>query len=138
MAKEREDAKGGTGDSCYNVENVVGYDAENVVGYDVTSSASSDVDQEQQGVTGIRAQITALQQALAALTAAGLPTLAGADTAISTAQANNATAIATTNKAVDHLNGDLKTAYRIANALGTGDCADSGPGEVPDGLAHIA
>jgi hypothetical protein len=138
LAKEREDAKGGNGDYCYNVESVVGYDAESVVGYDVTSSAGYNVDQEQQAVTGIRTQITTLQQALADLTTVGLPALPGARAAISTAQTNNATAITTTNKAIDHLNGDLKTAYNIANTLGTGDCADSGPGEVPDGLSRIA
>ncbi|MFI0937421.1 hypothetical protein [Streptomyces sp. NPDC021020] len=138
LAEERKDAKGGNGDGCYNVEAVVGYDAESVVGYDVTSSASYDVDQEQQGIDGIRTQIATLQQALAALTEVGLPPVPGADAAISTAQANNATAIATTNKAIDHLNGVLKTAYSIANALGTGDCADSGPGEPPDGLSHIS
>ncbi len=138
LAKEREDAKGGNGDGCYNVENVVGYDAENVVGYDVTSNASYDVDQEQQNIDGVRTQISTLQQALTALTAAGLPSVPGAGAAIATAQANNATAIATTNKAVDHLNGVLKTAYNIANTLGTGDCADSGPGETPDSLSHIS
>lgn len=118
------------------MESVVGYNAESVVGYDVTSSASYDIDQEQQGVTGTRTQIAVLRQALASLTAAGLPTLPGADADISTAQ--TATAITTTNTAIDHLNGDLKTAYNIANTHGTGECADSGPGEGPHGLSHIS
>ncbi|MGW2936096.1 hypothetical protein ACWDA7_30560 [Streptomyces sp. NPDC001156] len=138
LAQLREDAKGGNGDDCYNVENVVGYDAENVVGYDVTSTASYDVDQEQQGIKGLRDQITALQDAQAALTVAGQPPLAGASAAITTAKSHIATAITTTNKAIDHLNGDMKTAYGIANTLGTGDCANSGPGEVPEGLSHIS
>ncbi|MER6976982.1 hypothetical protein [Streptomyces carpinensis] len=41
-------------------------------------------------------------------------------------------------KAIDHLNGDMKTAYGIANTLGTGDCANTGAGEVPQGLSHIS
>jgi hypothetical protein len=130
LAQLREDAKGGNGDGCYNVENVVGYD--------VTSTASYDVDQEQQGIKGLRDQITALQDAQAALTVAGQPPLAGASVAIATAKSHIATAITTTNKAIDHLNGDMKTAYGIANTLGTGDCANSGPGEVPEGLSHIS
>jgi hypothetical protein len=138
LADERQHAKDGNGEDCYNVENVVGYDAENVVGYDVTSTAGYDVAQEQRAVTGLRTQITTLQQALAALTAAGLPTLPGAAAAITTAQANVTTAIATTNGAVDHLNATLATAYRIANTLGTGACASSGPGPAPQGLSHIS
>jgi hypothetical protein len=138
LAKEWVDAKGGNGDYCYNVENVVGYDAENVVGYDVLNSASYDIDQEQQAIQDIRTQISALKEAEAALTAAGLPALPGSSAAISKAEANNARAVATTNKAIDQLNADLRTAYRIANNLGTGDCAGSGPGQVPDGLSYIS
>ncbi|MGW3124205.1 hypothetical protein ACWDBW_45090 [Streptomyces sp. NPDC001107] len=138
LAQERKDAKGGNGDGCYNVENVVGYDAENNVGYDVTTTASYDVDQEQQGVTELRSEITALKDAQSALTADGLPTLPGASTAIATAEAHITTAIATTNKAIDHLNADMTTAYSIANTLGTGECADSGPGEAPEGLSHMS
>ncbi|MDX3260182.1 hypothetical protein PV336_13235 [Streptomyces sp. MI02-2A] len=138
LAQLRKDAKGSNGEDCYNVENVVGYDAENVVGYDVTSTASYDVDQEQQGITDQRSEITALKDAQAALTADGLPTLAGASTAIATAEAHITKAITTTNRAIDDLNADMKTAYRIANALGTGDCAGTGPGEAPEGLSHIS
>ncbi|MFF3517739.1 hypothetical protein [Streptomyces sp. NPDC002573] len=138
LAKLREDAKGGNGDDCYNVENNVGYDAENNVGYDVTTTASYDVDQEQQGIKSLRSQITDLQNAQAALTAAGLTPLDGAGTAIATAKTHIATAITTTNEAIDHLNGDMKTAYSIANTLGTGDCANSGPGEAPTALSHIS
>ncbi|MFF7185600.1 hypothetical protein ACFZAR_10210 [Streptomyces sp. NPDC008222] len=138
LVQERQDAKGGNGDGCYNVENVVGYDAENVVGYDVTSTASYDVDQEQQGITGLRSQITALKNAQTALTADGLPTLPGASTAIAAAEAHITTALATTNKAIDHLNADMQTAYSIANTLGTGDCANTGPGKAPAGLSHIS
>jgi hypothetical protein len=138
LAQERQDAKGGNGDGCYNVENVVGYDAENVVGYDVTITASNDVDQEKQGITGLRSQITALKNAQTALTADGLPTLPGASTAIATAEAHITTAIATTNKAIDHLDADMQTAYSIANTLGTGDCANTGPGKAPAGLSHIS
>ncbi|WP_345060719.1 hypothetical protein [Streptomyces rameus] len=138
LAQERQDAKEGNGDDCYNVENVVGYDAENVVGYDVTTTASYDVDQEKQGITGLRSQITALKNAQTALTADGLPTLPGANAAIATAEAHITTAITTTNKAIDHLNADMQTAYSIANALGTGDCANAGPGKAPAGLSHIS
>ncbi|MFB8183282.1 hypothetical protein ACFC8N_46395 [Streptomyces sp. NPDC055966] len=138
LARERQDAKGGNGDGCYNVENVVGYDAENVVGYDVTTTASYDVDQEKQGITGLRSEITDLKNAQEALTADGLPTLPGAGTAIATAEADITTAVATTNKAIDHLNADMTTAYSIANTLGTGDCANTGPGEAPAGLSHIS
>jgi hypothetical protein len=138
LAQLRKDAKGGNGEDCYNVENVVGYDAENVVGYDVTSSASYDVDQEQEGIKQLRSRITDLKDAQAALTADGPPMLPGASTAIATAEAHLTTAITTTNKAIDELNADMKTAYSIANALGTGDCADSGPGEAPQGLSHIS
>ncbi|MCZ1001142.1 hypothetical protein O1M63_28810 [Streptomyces mirabilis] len=138
LAQLRKDAKGGNGEDCYNVESVVGYDAESVVGYDVTSSASYDVDQEQQGIEQLRSRITDLKDAQAALTADGLPTLPGASTAIATAEANLTAAITTTNKTIDDLNADLKTAYSIANALGTGDCANSGPGEVPQGLSHVS
>ncbi|MCX4581178.1 hypothetical protein OHB41_50425 [Streptomyces sp. NBC_01571] len=138
LAQLRKDAKGGNGEDCYNVENVVGYDAENVVGYDVTSSASYDVDQEQQGIKQLRSRITDLKDAQAELTADGLPVLPGGSTAITTAEAHLTTAITTTNKAIDELNADMKTAYSIANALGTGDCADSGPGQAPQGLAHIS
>jgi hypothetical protein len=138
LAQLRKDAEGGNGDDCYNVENVVGYDAENVVGYDVTITASYDVDQEVQGIEQLRSRITDLKDAQAALTADGLPTLPGAGTAIATAEAHLTTAITTTNKTIDDLNADMKTAYGIANALGTGDCADSGPGEVPEGLSHIS
>ena len=138
LAQERTDAKGGNGDSCYNVEDVVGYDAESDVGYDVTTTAGYDVDQEEQGLEELRSEITALRDAQAALTADGLPALPGASTAIATAETHITTAVTTTNKAIDHLNADLKTAYGIANALGTGDCADSGPGEAPQGLSHIS
>ncbi|MEV7975251.1 hypothetical protein [Streptomyces sp. NPDC086519] len=130
LAPLRKDAKGGNGEDCYNVENVVGYD--------VTSTAGYDVDQEQQGITDQRSEITALKDAQAALTADGLPTLAGASTAIATAEAHITKAITTTNRAIDDLNADMETAYRIANALGTGDCADTGPGEAPEGLSHIS
>jgi hypothetical protein len=138
LAQLRKDAKGGNGEDCYNVEYVVGYDAEYVVGYDVTNSASYDVDQEQQGITQLRSRITDLKDAQATLTADGLPTLPGASTAIATAEADLTAAITTTNKTIDDLNADLKTAYSIANALGTGDCANSGPGEVSPGLSHIS
>ncbi|MFD5755319.1 hypothetical protein ACFWIZ_08730 [Streptomyces sp. NPDC127044] len=138
LAQLRKDAKGGNGEDCYNVESVVGYDAESVVGYDVTSSASYDVDQEQQGINQLRSRITDLKDAQAVLTADGLPALSGASRAIATAEANLTAAITTTNKTIDDLNADLKTAYSIANALGTGDCADSGPGEVPQGLSHVS
>ncbi|MFE9879018.1 hypothetical protein [Streptomyces sp. NPDC005784] len=138
LAQLRKDAKGGNGEDCYNVEYVVGYDAEYVVGYDVTSTASYDVDQEQQGIKQLRSRITDLKDAQAALTADGLPALPDAGTAIATAEAHLTTAITTTNKTIDDLNADMKTAYTIANTLGTGDCADSGPGEVPQGLSHIS
>ncbi|MFJ8363991.1 hypothetical protein [Streptomyces sp. NPDC093984] len=138
LAQLRKDAKGGNGEDCYNVENVVGYDAENVVGYDVTTTASYDVDQEQQGIKDLRSEISALKDGLAALAADGLPTPPGASTAIATAEAHITTAITTTNKAIDHLNADMATAYSIANTLGTGDCANTGPGETPEGLAHIS
>lgn len=138
LAQLRKDAKGGNGEDCYNVESVVGYDAESVVGYDVTSSAAYDVEQEQEAIDGLRSQITTLKDAQAALTADGQPTLPGASAAIATAEAHVTTAITTTNKAIDDLNAILKTAYSIANALGTGDCADSGPGEAPEGLSHIS
>ncbi|MCT9003570.1 hypothetical protein [Streptomyces rhizosphaerihabitans] len=138
LAQLRKDAKGGNGDDCYNVEAVVGYDAEAVVGYDVTSTASYDVDQEQQSIKDLRSNITDLKDAQAALTADGLPTLPGASAAITTAEAYITTAIATTNKAIDDLNATMKTAYSIANTLGTGSCANSGPGEAPEGLSHIS
>ncbi|MEV6837939.1 hypothetical protein AB0N17_26080 [Streptomyces sp. NPDC051133] len=138
LAQERKDAKGGNGEDCYNVENVVGYDAENVVGYDVTVTGSYDVDQEKQAITGLRSQITALKNAQTALTADGLPTLSGAGTVIATAEAHITTAITTTNKAIDHLNADMQTAYSIANALGTGECANTGPGKAPVGISHIS
>ncbi|MGW7612420.1 hypothetical protein ACWGKW_35220 [Streptomyces sp. NPDC054766] len=138
LTQLRKDAKGGNGEDCYNVEYVVGYDAEYVVGYDVTSTASYDVDQEQEGIKQLRSRITDLKDAQAALTADGLPALPGADAAIATAKAHITTAVTTTNKAIDGLNADMKTAYSIANTLGTGDCAGSGPGEVPQGLSHIS
>lgn len=138
LAQLRKDAKGGNGEDCYNVEYVVGYDAEEVVGYDVTSTAGYDVDQEQQGVTQLRSRITDLKDAQAALTADGLPALHGASTAIATAEAHLGTAITTTNKAIDDLNATMKTPYGIANSLGTGDCAGSGPGKVPQGLSHVS
>lgn len=130
LAQERKDAKAGNGEDCYNVENNVGYD--------VTTTAAYDVDQEQQGIKQLRSRITALKDAQAALTADGLPTLSGASAAITTAETNTTTAITTTNKAIDHLNDDMTTAYSIANKLGTGDCADSGPGEAPEGLSHVS
>lgn len=138
LAQLRKDAKGGNGEYCYNVESVVGYDAESVVGYDVTVSASYNVDLEQQAIEDLRSQITDLKDAQAALTSDGLPALPGASTAIATAESNITKSIATTNKTIDDLNAVMKTAYSIANALGTGDCADSGPGEAPEGLSHIS
>jgi hypothetical protein len=47
------------------------------------SGAGYEVDQRQQGATGIRTRITKLQQALAALTTAGLSALPGVDAAVS-------------------------------------------------------
>ncbi|MEU5437715.1 hypothetical protein AB0G73_30670 [Streptomyces sp. NPDC020719] len=138
LAQEQQDAKAGNGEGCYNVENVVGYDAENVVGYDVTVTAGYDVDQEKQGITRLRSQITALKNAQTALTSDGLPTLSGAGTAIATAEGHITTTIGTTNKAIDHLNADMQTAYSIANALGTGDCANTGPGTAPAELLRIS
>lgn len=138
LAGERSDAKNGNGDGCYNVDNVVGYDAENNVGYDVNTSGSYDVQQETNGIQGMRSDISAVERAETALKADGLPMPAGASSALSQAQHDVTQAVATTNKAIDDMNADLKTAYQIANTLGTGDCAGKGPGATPAGLSHIS
>lgn len=138
LQKERQDAAKGNGDGCYNIDEGVGYDARMNVGYDVTFSASYDVQQEQSTVNGIRSDIQAVRSAEADLATAGLPATPGAGGAIATAQQHVTEAVATTNKAIDHLNADLTTAYSIANAAGTGPCAGHGPGNPPAGLSHIS
>ncbi|WP_035803895.1 hypothetical protein [Kitasatospora mediocidica] len=138
LQQERQDIVNGNGDNCYNVQVTVAYDARTNVGYDVTTSASYDVGQERSALTSAGSDIQAVQRAEAALSTAGLPATPGAGDAITTAQQHDTEAVATTNSAIDSLNSDLATAYRIANSAGTGSCAGDGPGSPPAGLSHIA
>jgi hypothetical protein len=138
LQKERQDAASGNGDNCYNVDSVVDYDATSVVGYDVTSSASYDVQQEQSAIDRTRSDVQAVQSAEAALKTGGLPATPKASQAITTAHQHATEAVATTNKVIDSLNADLRIAYHVANAAGTGSCANHGPGAAPAGLAHIS
>jgi len=46
-------------------------------------------------------------------------------------------AISTVNGYIDRANGDLRTAYAVANSVGTGSCAGDGPGTPPSGVDHL-
>jgi hypothetical protein len=72
-----------------------------------------------------------------ALAGAGLPGTPGAGNAISAARSAISSAVGTVNGYIDHANRDLRTAYAVANAVGTGACAGDGPGEAPSGVDHI-
>ena len=48
-----------------------------------------------------------------------------------------ASAVASTNGLIDQANADLAKAFHIADRLATGDCADQGPGDAPEPLAHV-
>ena len=138
LTAERQDAANGNGDNCYNVQVTVAYDAANVVGYDVNTSASYDVNNEQTGIQQLRSEVSAVQSDESKLRSDGLPLPYGMDDAISQGQSQAAQAVSTTNAAVDQLNGDLTTAYQVANAAGTGSCAGDGPGTAPNGLSHVS
>ncbi|WP_369394612.1 hypothetical protein AB5J72_49180 [Streptomyces sp. CG1] len=113
-------------------------DAESDVGYDMNTSGSYDVQQETDGIQSRRSDVSAVERAEAALKVDGLPALVGAGAAISQAQQDVTQAVATTSKAIDDMNADLKMAYQIANTLGAGDCAGDGPGATPASLSHIS
>lgn len=138
LESERRDAADGNGDQCVNVDTTVYNDADTTVYNDVLTTVSNDADTESTRLKQLRDRISAVQGDEITLKQDGLPALDGADDAIKTGQADVAKAVKTANAAIDQANGDLSTAYEIANNMGTGDCAGDGPGDAPDGVPHVS
>lgn len=73
--------------------------------------------------------LTADQPTLASV---GMP-VTGAARAVSAARA----AISLTNGYIDHANSDLRTAYAVADSVGTKPCAGDGADTLPSGVDHL-
>jgi hypothetical protein len=119
-----------TGNVNYAAKNTVRYDAENGFGYDLQSGLSADIASDRTAIGNLQSDVAALQ-------AAGLSVPEGVDAAIPVAQTQIATAIATANGYVDQVNKAVDTAYAVANASATGDCASQALGGAPAHLTHI-
>jgi hypothetical protein len=99
----------------------------------VLTTVSNDADTLATDITTVRNDIGTVQADQTALSSPGLPGTPGAGKAISAAQA----ALFTANGYIGHAKGDLRTAYAVANSVGTGACAGDGPGSTPDGVGHL-
>jgi hypothetical protein len=137
LATTRSDAANGNGNQCINASTTVYNDAATTVYNDVLTSLYNDADTLGRDISSARQDIGTVQADQSALSQAGLPGTPGAAAAISSAQAAISSAISTANADIDHANADLNTAYGIANSVGTGACAGSGPGSPPAGVAHL-
>lgn len=138
LANERRDAANGVGDQCTNVDTTVYNDAATTVYNDVLTTVYDDAADEQKGLDQLRDRIKAVQHDEATLKADGLDPLDGASSAVKTGQGDVTKAVKTANAAINEANADLVTAYRVANALATGECAGDGPGDAPTGVSHVS
>jgi hypothetical protein len=137
LATTRSDAANGNGDQCINASTTVYNDAATTVYNDVLTTAYNDAGTISTDISTVRGDIRTVQSDQAALANRGLRATPGATDAISAAHAKIASAIFTVNADIDHANGDLATAYQLANSVGTGTCAGNGPGTPPAGLSHL-
>ncbi|HEX3828224.1 MAG TPA: hypothetical protein VHV82_13240 [Sporichthyaceae bacterium] len=139
LAKTRSDAKQGQGDDCYNVSNGVGYDAVNNVEYDAQNNVGYDL-QNNLGpnIATARQDIKTLQSDAAQLNTDGLPVPSTVAQAINAARSAISKAASTANGDIDRTNADVIAAYAVANGMATGSCVGDGPGNPPQGLAHLS
>lgn len=137
LAATRSDAANGNGDQCINASTTVYNDAATTVFNDVRTTLYNDTLTAATDISNLRKEIGTVQGNQAALRDSGLPATPGAATEIATAQAAIASAISAINTDIDHANGDLVTAYQVADSVGTGGCAGRGPGTAPAGASLL-
>jgi hypothetical protein len=137
VATTRSDAASGNGDQCINASTTVYNDAATTVYNDVLTTVYNDAASVGRDISTLRSDISTVQNDQQGLSSAGLPGTPGAGAAIAAAQSAISSAIATVNVDIDHANGDLATAYQIADSVGTGPCAGDGPGKLPSGVSHL-
>lgn len=141
LADEKKDAaKGATTDAnvaCYNLSVTVAYEVQSVIEYDAQSAFAYHLDGFTSAVSKGRQVISTLQSSVAALRSRGLPAPAGVDAAVAAANTSITGAIATANGYVDRINADVDTAYAVANAIATGECASDALGAPPAHIEHI-
>ena len=137
LAQTRNDAANGNGDQCINASTTVYNDAATTVYNDLLTTVSNDAGTTATDIASLRKDIATVQGDQSALASAGLPGTPDAGNAISAARSAISSAIGTVNGYIDHANRDLRTAYVVANAVGTGACAGDGPGQAPSGVDHI-
>lgn len=123
---------------CYNLSDNVNYAAQGSVEYDATGTFSYDLQTLSSDITAGRTAISTLQKDIAALQAASLSVPIGVDTAISSAESGITAAIESANGNVDQINTAVDSAYAVANATATGDCASQAIGAAPAHLPHIS
>jgi len=132
-----DDVANGNSDQCINASTTVYNDAATTVYNDVLTTVFNDAGTTATDIASLRKDIATVQGDQSALASAGLPGTSGAGTAISAARSAIFSAIGTVNGYIDHANRDLRAAYAVANAVGTGACAGDGPGQAPSGIDHI-
>jgi hypothetical protein len=137
LATTRSDAKAGNGDQCTNASTTVYNDAATTVYNDVLTTIANDATSTANEANSVRNDISNLNNAIQTLRGESQPSPAGASQAITAGQTAVSDAISTANADIDRANADLANAYRVANSVGTGDCAGDGPGSAPAPVAHI-
>jgi hypothetical protein len=138
LGTTRSDAANGNGDQCINASTTVYNDAATTVYNDVLTTVYNDAGTLANDIATLRKDIGTVQSDQAALSNAGLPGTPGAGAAVSAAQSAISSAIATANADINHANGDLSTAYAVADSVGTGACVGDGPGNPPSGVNHLS
>jgi hypothetical protein len=129
---EQSDAAQGPGDECVNASTTVYNDAATTIYNDEQTTLANDLQSAGRDIASTRSDVGALQAADEALSAEGLTAPNGASAAINAARKAVTQLISDGSTDIDAVAADVSQAYRIADGMATGACADSTvPGSPP-------
>lgn len=142
LAAEKTAAAAGPnadGGDCYNLDENVDYDAQENVEYDAQEDFGYDLQQNlTPDLASGRQDISGLQSDLSNLQSLDVSVPSGAQSAITAAQGQIASAISTANADIRQENGYVSQAYEVASSIATGNCKGDGPGSTPTPIPDIS